>query len=121
MANAVPDDLEIGVRPLPAPTLDVAKLNDESRQRREAEMIRLLRLPLRAGDSGAIQARNEALLKLAHDSGSYWSGTYRDRFEAARESDELITLIRGRLSRAFAGQLRDILTMAGPPAKPKKR
>jgi hypothetical protein len=120
MANAVPDDLETGIRPLPAGTLDVGKLNDEARQRREEAMIRLLKQPIRTGENRAISARNEELLRLAKDSGSYWSGVYRDRFAAARADDELVTLIRRRLSRSFGKQVTDILCFTSASTKPKR-
>ena len=116
-ASALPDDLETGIRPLPSGTLDVAKLHDEARQRREQEIIRLLHKPIKTGDTKGIQSRNDEILRLAKDSGSYWAGTYRDRFASPRSDDELVTVIHRRLSRRMAKKVLDTFTMT--PANKK--
>ena len=49
--------------------------------------------------------------KLAAD--PYWSGYDRDRLEANRADDELVTLLRRKLSRRLAGQIKDIVDIRG--------
>lgn len=122
MSNINPDDLDTSIKPLPEAKFDWVKANTEYRIAREKEMVELLKKPIRAGDVKTNSARNKELLavtKLAAD--PYWSGYYRDRFEANRDDDELVTLLRRKLSRRFAGQIKDMLTYADAGKKDKTK
>jgi hypothetical protein len=84
------------VQPLPAGTLDVAKLNEEYRAKTEAEIVRELRRPMRLDDPRAI-SRAQRLLDLFRRL-PYWSALYRDRIEARRSDDTLVNLLFTRIS-----------------------
>jgi hypothetical protein len=124
MSNIDPDDLDTSIKPLPVGTFDWVKAKTEYRIAQEKEMVALLKKPIRAGDVKANEARNKELLEVTKNAADlYWSGYYRDRFEANRADDELVTLLRRRLSRRLVGQIKDMLTYAdaGKKDKPKKK
>ena len=122
MSNIDPDDLDTSIKPLPKSTLDVVKLNTEYRIEREKEMVALLKKPIRAGDVKANVARNKELIEVTKRAASlYWSGYYRDRFESNRADDELVTLLRRKLSPRFARQIKDMLTYADAGKKEQSK
>jgi len=122
MSNIDPDDLDTSIKPLPEAKLDWVKANTEYRIARENEMVALLKRPIRAGDVKANEARNNELLEVTKKAADpYWSGYYRDRFEANRADDELVTLLPRRLSHRLAGQIKDMLTYADAGKKDKTK
>lgn len=86
------------VEPLPAATLDVAKLNAEYRAKTEAEMIRQLKMPMGPNDERAA-ARAHSIAQLFGRL-TYWSTDYRERFAERRSDDVLVNLLFSRLSDA---------------------
>jgi Domain of unknown function (DUF4157) len=91
------------VQPLPAGTLDVAKLNEEYRAKTEAEIVRELRRPMGVDDPRAI-TRAERLIELFRRL-PYWAAQYRERIEARRADDTLVTLLFTRISGATRGRI----------------
>jgi hypothetical protein len=89
------------VEPLPAGTLDVGKLNREYAARIEAKIIVQLHRRIDPGEIRELADRRHRLLWLFHDLSGYMSIVYRDRIAAARPSDELVTLLRERISGAL--------------------
>lgn len=95
------------VQPLPAGTLDVAKLNEEYRVRTEAEIVRELRRPMGVDDPRAI-SRAQRLLELFRRL-PYWSELYRERIEARRSDDTLVNLLFTRISGALRNRIFRVL------------
>jgi hypothetical protein len=100
------------VKPLPAGTLDVAKLNEEYRLRTEAEIIRLLAIPMAPGDSRA-PARAHTIVELFRKL-FYWAPRYEERFDARRADDRLITLLFARVSAATRERIFGVLGLRAP-------
>ncbi|HEV8430455.1 MAG TPA: hypothetical protein VGQ41_21305 [Pyrinomonadaceae bacterium] len=122
MSNINPDDLDTSIKPLPTATLDWVKSKTEYRIAREKEMVETLKRPIRAGDVKTNVARNKELLEVVKNAADpYWAGYFRDRFEANRADDELVTLLRRKLSRRLAGQIKDMLTYADAGKKDKTK
>jgi hypothetical protein len=86
------------VEPLDAGHLDVGKLNEEYRQKTEAELVRELRVPMVPNDPRAV-ARADRLVELFRHLTPYWSGDYAARIAARRSDDVLVQLLYAKLSR----------------------
>jgi uncharacterized protein DUF6973 len=114
VSNTVPDDVETGIRPLEAGTLDVAALNEKWRQKHEQKIIAVLKRPVRHGDDAGAQAKRTEVVALFRDFAGYWSGTYRDRILASSKDDELAQLLITRVSRHTRDDVLEVLTGVRP-------
>jgi hypothetical protein len=121
VSNTVPDDVETGIRPLEAGTLDVAALNEKWRQKHEQKIIDVLKRPVRHGDDAGAQAKRKEVVALFRDFGSYWSATYRDRILAPSKDDELAQLLITRVSRHTRDDVIEVLTGKRPRRAGAKR
>jgi hypothetical protein len=100
------------VEPLPAATFDVWKLNGESRDRQEAELVAELRQSLRPNDPCAV-ARANRLLEFFRS--TLWSAHYRERIIGRDAGDELVRLLYLRLSPATLQRIFALLHVETAP------
>jgi hypothetical protein len=94
--------------PLPEATLDLAPGREKHRKETEAKLIEQLELRIRADDVPAMAARKRKVIELFRDL-TWFSQQYRERIEARRADDKLVTLLFTRMSRQTRAQVLKIL------------
>jgi hypothetical protein len=101
------------VTPLERSTLDVTKLNEEYRAKTEAEIVRELRRPMAVDDPRAL-ARANRVVELFRRL-PYWAAQYRERFDARRSDDVLVSLLFARVSGATRARVFKVFGLGGRP------
>ena len=99
------------VKPLSSPTLSIGEMEEEHRAKIEAEIIRLLQVPMKDDDPRAV-TRATQLVDLFRKLGSYWYGTYEERILSRRSGDQLVDLLFLKLSRPTRARIFKVLNMA---------
>jgi hypothetical protein len=102
----------VGIEPIARATLDLAPGRERHRQETEAELIRQLELSIRASDVRAVAARKRRVIELFTQLTPWFSQQYRQRIEARRPDDKLVTLLFNRMGRGIRAEVLQIL--AGP-------
>lgn len=100
-----PSDLQLPVRPLPRGKLDVWALEREHAKEIEAKIMQQLRKRIAAHDISAMADRKRRLLWLFYRLSGPMGATYRERIAKANHNDELVRLLRDRISSALRAEL----------------
>jgi hypothetical protein len=100
------------IKPLEAGALNEGKLHEDYRAKTEAEMVRLLRMPMRLGDERAVH-RARRLVELFSSLSPYWSERYAKRIQARRPGDELVNLMFTQISHTTRTELFRVMGVPG--------
>jgi hypothetical protein len=97
------------VRPLPESKIDWVASEKRYAKEIEAKIVAQLQRKLPPRDVASLADRKRRLLWLFYDLSGYWSGTYLHRLKTAAGSDELVGLLKQRVSGELRAEILDAL------------
>jgi hypothetical protein len=103
--SGYPSENRRGIRPLPEATLDWEASEKRYAKETETKIVAQLQRNISPRDVASLADRKRRLLWLFYRLSGYWGGTYLYRLNTAAGNDELVSLVRQRVSTELRAEI----------------